>query len=61
MLTPEQARAYEKYSIGAVVKLVDTPGLGSGAARCESSSLSSPTTPGLVKLVNTGDLKSPAR
>ena len=23
-----------------VVKLVDTPGLGSGAARCESSSLS---------------------
>ena len=59
MLTPEQSRAYEKLSVGAVVELVDIAVLDAAGEIRESSSLSRPTT-GSGEVENTGDLKSPA-
>ncbi len=38
--TPGAAWRFRLARLADVVKLVDTPDLGSGAARCESSSLS---------------------
>ena len=38
--TPDSGLAFLYPGFADVVKLVDTPDLGSGAARCESSSLS---------------------
>lgn len=60
MLTPEQSRAYEKLSIGAVAKLVDALDLGSSGLNRESSSLSRPTNSGSGEVATTGDLKFPA-
>lgn len=49
MLTPEQSRAYEVLSVGAVAKLADALDLGSSGEIREGSSPSRPTTPGLVE------------
>lgn len=43
MLTPEQSRAYERVSVGAVAKLAAALDLGSSGETRESSSLSRPT------------------
>lgn len=60
MLTPEQSRAYEALSVGAVAKLADALDLGSSGATRESSSLSRPTNSESGETANTGDLKSSA-
>lgn len=60
MLTPEQSRAYEKLSVGAVAELADALDLGSSGATRESSSLSRPTKAESGEVENTGDLKSSA-
>ena len=43
MLAPEQSRAYEALSVGAVAKLAAALDLGSSGETRESSSLSRPT------------------
>lgn len=59
MLTPEQSRAYEKLSVGAVAKLADAARLGRAGEIRESSSLSRPTSES-GETAYTGDLKSSA-
>lgn len=60
MLSPEQSRAYEALSIGAVAKLAAAARLGRAGVIRESSSLSRPTNSESGGMAYTGDLKSPA-